>query len=392
MSTDSEENFLAPFDAFLASLDKHNEGEKLFMLAGLVELLRHTKSATDVFSIAELLASTNMAYVDWRRIPFSITKNLLSKGCHDDVQKLGVPVEHVPSVIRSGLLLFLDEYQADPTAEVSFDNLWANIKLVAETSFPPKPAVNPKLPVVAPEIFNPGLVRRVFEPVKFTPELAAELRMAVVKYRSSTPDGQRGPEVRGLASWHPDKRFDVLLETGEFLQVAHDDPNLSVSTAMTAPEDFKHLSPAVMLMFVAACDDLVGWGILDATQGDKIKAGSLGKIKGMHLRGTSDASDLQPLEHVFDTGREAARMGVTGATGPVGASIRIRVPASDMLVVLEASQDTYGPYSRSWLVQQATPEHKDVVVMRHEAPRHYSLRGVYLFPLQDRLVSLTIIF
>jgi hypothetical protein len=391
MSTDSEENFLAPFDAFLASLDKHDEGEKLFMLAGLTELLRHTKSATDVFSIAELLAS--LPYVDWPRIPFSITKTLLSRGCHDDVQKLGVPAEHVPSVIRSGFLLFFDEFQSDPTATVSFDNLWENIKLVAETSFPPKPAANPKLPVAAPEIFNSGLLRRVFEPVKFTPELAEQLRLTVVKYRSLAPSGQLGPEVRGLAVRQPDKRFDVFLETGEFLQVPSDVPNHLVFS--TAPEDFKHLSPAVMLMLVAACDDLVGWGILDAAQGDKIKAGSLGKIKGVHLRGTSDASDLQPLEHVFDVGREAARMGVTGATGPVGASIRIRVPASGTMVVIEASQDTYGPYSRSWLAQCQTPaqfEHKDVVLMRHEAPRHYSLRGVYLFPLQDRLVSLTIIF
>ena len=111
----------------------------------------------------------------------------------------------------------------------------------------------------------------------------------------------------------------------------------------------------------------------------------------MHFCGVANVDDFKPLEHVFDTGREAARMGVTGATGPVGASVRFLVPATDTAVVLEAQHDAYGPYSTARLIE-AGPHGKDVVIMRHEAPRHYSLRGVYLFPLQDRLISLTAIF
>jgi hypothetical protein len=392
MSTNSENNFfLNAFDAFLSSLDKHDEEEKLFMLAGLTELMRHTKGGGDVLSAATLLVS--LSHVNWAQIPFSITKNLLSKGCHDDVQKLGVPPAHVATVIRSGFLLFLDEMQADPTADVSYDKLWASIKFVAELSFPPKPKAsppNPKLPVVAPEIFSPGLVRRVFEPVKFTPELAEQLGLQVVRYRSEMPGGKLGPEVRGLAAWEGKTTFDVFLETGEFLQVAADNPQLVVSTAA---EDFKHISPAVMLMIVAACDDLVGWGVLSKEHGEKIKAGGLGKIKGLHFKGTTDAEDFGVLEHVFDIRRAEARMVASGATGPVGASVRIPVPSHDgHTVVVEASQDAHGPYSHARLVQSQGFEHKDVVVMRHEAPRHYSLRGVYLFPLQDRLISLTVIF
>lgn len=391
MSTNNEENFLAPFDAFLTGLDKHDEEEKLFILAGLIELLRHTKSATDVFHIAELLVALMQRYPDWSRIPFSITKTLLSKGCRDDVQKLGVPAEHVTTVLRTGFLLFLDEFQADQTADISYDNLWANIKLVAETSFPPtqkEPPPNPKLPVVSPEIFNPRLVRRVFTAVKFTPELAEQLRLHVVTYRAPVSDGRLGPATRGLAV-QANSHFNVFLETGEFLAVGRDYEHIKISTA---PEDFKNLNPTALLVLVAAAAELEEFAVLDSDQLEAIRGGKLGKICVPHLRGVADVDDLTPLEHVFDIGRSAARIGSTGATGPTGAVVRFPIPAAgNKAVVIEAQQDAFGPYSTARLVA-AGADGKDTVLLRHEAPRHYSLRGVYLFPLQDCLVSLTAIF
>lgn len=387
MSTNSEDNFLTHFDTFLAGLDKHDEQEKLFMLAGLVELLRHTKSATDVMYMAELLVS--LQYIDWSRIPFSITRTVLTTGCHDDVKRLGVPEELIPTTIRSGLLLFLDEIQADPSKPATYELLQSNIRLAAESLLPPEePPANPKLPAAKVEVFNPRLVRRVFTPAKFTPELAEQLRLQLVTYRGVMSDKKLGPALRGVATSN-DGGFNVFLESGEFVQVSTEYEHLHVSTA---PEDFKHINPAVLLLLTAAVVELEAFSVLDADQAEQIKAGSLGKLHATHFRGVTDADDLFPLEHVFDIGREAVRMGVTGATGPVGASVRFPVPATENLaVVLEAQQDTYGPYSHARLVEIGA-DGKDVVLMRHETPRHYSLRGVYLFPLQDRLVSLTAIF
>lgn len=388
MSTNSEDNFAAPFDAFLAGLDKHDEEEKLFMLSGLIELLRHTKSATDIMYMAELLVS--LQYVDWSRIPFSVTKNLLSRSCHDDVRALGVPDASVASILQSALLLFLEELQAEPEEKCTFDDLWAYVKLAAEINFPQKPKeppLNPKSPASTPEIFNSRLVRRVFEPAKFTPELTEKLRLLLVTYRGEMAGGKLSPEARGIAV-AADGHFNVFLETGEFLEVPKDYTHLKISTA---PEDFKNLSPSVLLTLVAIAPELGEFSVLDAEQVEAIAAGKLGKIRGTHFRGVADVDDITPLEHVFDIGREAGRIGVTGATCPVGAIVRFPVPASNKVVVLEAQQDSFGPYSTARLVEVGA-NGNDTVLMRHEAPRHHSLRGVYLFPLQDCLVSLSAIF
>ena len=124
-------------------------------------------------------------------------------------------------------------------------------------------------------------------------------------------------------------------------------------------------------------------------QAEAIRSGKLGKFFKMHFLGVCDADDLRPLEHVFDIGREAIRMGVTGATGPVGAMVRFPVPNMDVEVVIEAQQDTAGPYCVARLCRSDKHANKDVVLMRHETPRLQSVRGVYLFPLQDCVVSLT---
>jgi hypothetical protein len=389
MSNNTEEDFLTPFNKLITGLDKHDQGEKLFLLSGLVELLRHTKSATDILYMAELLAA--IPYVDIPRVPFSFTKTLLSDKYRQLVKKTGVPDALVPEVLQMSLLLFLDELNSsapDVPDEARLQELvTGTAELMAESVRPEEPTENPKLPVVSPEVFNARLVRRVFEPVSFTPDVAAQLGLQLVTYRGMMPDGKLGPTLRGL-SLPMETQHNVFFETGEFISVPADYEHLAVSTA---PEDFKNLNPAVMLAVTAAAEELDRFSLLTPEQLAMIKAGKLGKLHALHWFGVTDVDDIKPLEHVFDMGREAVRMGVTGATGPVGATVRFPVPATDMTVILDAQQDTYGPYSTARLVQTG-PDGKDVVLMRHEVPRHYSLRGVYLFPLQDRLVSLTCIF
>jgi hypothetical protein len=111
MSTE-DEDFQQSFVRLNEDLDNYTGREKLFLLAGLIELLRHTKSPVDAFSIAKFLVTVKQT--DWARIPFSITKAVLGAGAVSDAKALGVPEQHVPSVLQSGLMLFLDELNADP--------------------------------------------------------------------------------------------------------------------------------------------------------------------------------------------------------------------------------------------------------------------------------------
>lgn len=390
MSNNTEEDdFLTPFNKLITGLDKHDPGEKLFLLSGLVELLRHTKSATDILYMAELLAA--IPYVDIPRVPFSFTKTLLSEKYRQLVKKTGVPDALVPEVLQMSLLLFLEELHTAAPDVPDETRLQAIVtgtaELIAESVSPEPPTENPKLPAVSPEVFNARLVRRVFEPVSFTPDVASQLGLQLVTYRGTMPDGKLGPTLRGL-SLPTETQHNVFFETGEFVSVPTDYEHIAVSTA---PEDFKNLNPAVMLAVTATAKELGQFSVLTPEQVTMLEDGKLGKLHAPHFRGVTDIDDIKPLEHVFDMGREAVRMGVTGATGPVGATVRFAVPATDLTVILDAQQDTYGPYSNARLVQTG-PDGKDVVLMRHEVPRHYSLRGVYLFPLQDRLVSLTCIF
>lgn len=382
------EDLTEPFGKFLNGLDHHNPKERLFLACGLVELLRHTRSATDLFSMMSLLETVQ--YIDWARIPFSLTKTLLSDKYHNMVRKAGVPEDLIPEVLQTALVLFVDKMWAMTPAAPTEAMLQEVVEAVAASTvetIKPEPEANPKLPVVSPEIFNARLVRRVFEPEAFTADVAAALRLDVVTYRGVLPNKSCGPMVRGVA-FQNDQHYSVLLETGEYLEVPLDYEHIVVSSA---PEDFKHLHVSLLLALTAAAEPLEAFALIDPDQSAILKGGKLGKFLKPHFLGVADADDFRPLEHVFDIGREAGSIGVTGATSPTGAIVRFPVPATDMVVVIEAQQDSLGPYSMARLVK-TTPDEKDVVLMRLETPRHYSLRGVYLFPLPDCLVSLTSIY
>lgn len=232
------------------------------------------------------------------------------------------------------------------------------------------------------------MAKRVFEPAEFTEDTAKTLQAHVVLFRALTATGIAGPEVRGLAFENGTNQYFVLLETGEYLTVPKEYEHLTLTNDAN---DYKNLFPTSLLAVVAIADELEKYAVITDAQHEFIQAGGLGKLTRPHFRGVTDVTDIAPLEHVFDIGREAAKMGATGATGPVGATVRFPVPGTEMVVVLEASQDALGPYSTARLVRQDSAGN-EVVVMRHETPRLYSLRGVYLFPLPDRLISLTAIF
>lgn len=113
----SENNIAQSFDELVKNIDDHTPTDRLLLTAGLVELLRHTKSPTAPAAMAQALLETSS--VRWSEIPFSITKTLMSDLYRRAVVSAGVPAPLVPEILLTALLIFLDSIaDNEPTEEL----------------------------------------------------------------------------------------------------------------------------------------------------------------------------------------------------------------------------------------------------------------------------------
>lgn len=382
----NDENHLTgPFDSFLDNISDCTSSEKLFFTAGIVELLRHAKSNKVGLAMAELLAS--LPETDWHSVPFSFTKTLLADKTKADVSQCGIPAAMVSDVLLTGFMAFLGRMQAGekPTEAL----LQAAVKDVATevAALYKQPAVVPKKKE-PPELFNHWLVKRVFSPEEITDDVLTKLDAKLVYFSAPLGGGLVGPEIRGVAFDNGTNQYFILLESGEFVKVPKTYEHMRlVNRNVLAPD----MPTALFLALSIIAEQLEIYAVISKPQFEYIAAGSLGKTLKPIVQAVAAVEDIAALEHVFDTDQECARLGGAGATGPTGATVRFPIPETDLCVVLAANQDAHGPYSTARLVRE-NETGTDVVLMRHETPRLYSLRGVYLFPLKDRLISLTVIF
>jgi hypothetical protein len=368
------------FDSFIDNLAGHETPDKLFFTAGIVELLRHSKSSKTGFALAELLAS--LPAVEWSRIPFSITKTILSDKYKKMVRQLGVPEELVTAVLLTGLCDFLAHIEEQPPTEDLLQILVCEIaRANAEKpalSDAPKPS----------ELFNHWMVKRVFDPAEIDDDTLTKIDAELVYFSAALANGHMGPDIRGLAFDNGTNQYFVLLESGEFVVVPKDYEHIRIVTKDVL---FPDAPTALFLSACVAAQQLEMHAVISKPQEEFVAAGNLGKPLKPLVPAVASVEDIAALERVFDIGRESARLGITGATGPVGAIVRFPIPETDLIVVLDANQDSLGPYSTARLVR-VNETGTETVLMRHETPRLYSLRGVYLFPLKDQLISLTVMF
>lgn len=376
----TEKTALTCFDDFLNAIAAETEPkERLFFAAGIIELLRRTKNQQTVLAMAQLLAE--LPEVNWAAIPFSVTQAVLGSTYHDVIRAEGIHEQDVPAVLRSALTCFLDFVQGG--AELSPDVFKAIVISVAADMAKPKQKATHK---IAPEIFNERLVARSFTPEKITEQTLSSFGASLVTFRGELPGSKLGPDIRGLAFDTGVTPSPILLETGEIVKVP---PNaLNVANA-TTPEDFKNIPTSLLVSVSLASVHLYMAGVLTKEQETFLNSGGLGKpVQAIHTVVVS-VEDLQPLEHVFDKGRDSLSMGVTG---PSGATVRFPVPDTDMAVVIDARHSANGPYSVSRLVR-TNADGDDTIIMRHDTPRLFTAKGVYIFPTKDSgLVSLTAIF
>lgn len=374
----STKNAIDCFQDFLANITSTEPAAKdrLFLAAGLLELMRRVKNNDTLLAVAKLFAE--LPEVNWSRIPFSVTQTFLDVPIRKKLDARGVDEKDMPTVLLTALSLFVAFVQND--VELSESVIDDILTAAVDDFLAAKPKSKPK----TPELFTDALTTRVFAPAKVTNESLQAVDAQAVYFQGSLANGKLGPQVRGLLFEDATgTRAHVILETGEYVQTKPKTLNMS---SIIDADEIKNLPATLLLAANLSSVNLFMMGALNKEQESAIHSGCFGKLTAPSRNVTVSEQDLQPLEHVF------LDRGVVGATGPVGASVRFPVPDTDMFVVVSATQSAAGPYGISKLVR-VDENGDDVVLMRYDTPRLMTTKGVYIFPTKDSgFVSLTTIF
>lgn len=324
----------------IKSIHTEDHQKKVFVIAAAVELLRRVK-LLDKNGVAALVNFySKVADVPWEKIQFSFThavsgraKEVISQYAHESLD-----ADKIMLILMKAIAVFTDvlaEMPDEATQEI-FDAVVAEL---ADNHM----SLTPEIPT-APPVFHAGMIEKIFKQTPPTDELLASTKMRHVLFT-----GQHGVRCTGLLHENTDSNW-IILDTGEVLY--------DIDVSRTEPEDSAKVSPLLACYF----SHFMAW----------LTLGSL------TVETDFITVNLQTLVDVFDMAREAARIGATGATGPVGAVVRF--PLRDMDIVFEASADTNGPYATAKLVKG------DTALMRLDRPRENTPVGVYMFPLPDRVI------
>lgn len=363
----------------------------LDVLSNLFDLLARAKLTGEknaLIAIANFIAAT--ADVPWHELDFDVSE-AVHKTAEETAKQYGASTDAAPGVVLNALAALTDLLvdgavvaDSDPRAADIFDAVVAEF---AEKST--APVITGAAPVstgaeqkkdLPAEIYTPKLMQRVFKPEPFSQALASKLQMALVHYT-----GTQGNTLRALAFEEPNKTETqfLILETGECLAVNKD----KLSFAMIDDESYAEVPAALLAFVVAAVAELEMCDLIRSETARAIEAGALGQFTTDICTVNIAADDLKPLLHVIDTASNDGSIGVTGATGPVGAMVRFPVPnVPELFVVLEAQVGATGPYVVARLVDISAGAER--VLMRLDQPRHDAAKGLYFFPHAKQAIVL----
>jgi len=367
----------------IKQLNGKNSYDKLFMLACTIELLRRAQQI-DPKNVRALVDFMSRVYdVPWKDIPFSLTQKTLVGGAPIAVE-YGAKAEHVNDILMEALASFSDiveNVNENHDAEAIFS---AVIAEATEASNAP-PVVVP--PPQAAEIFNRNMLSRIFKPVELTPKVLEQIGAEPVLFKGGLTPSRRGPTMRGFAFDSGVMQWHIILESGEFIQRPKNDP--AVMLGYTAIYD----DPSIELLTYTAliAQQLEWYGVLGKSQAEFIKGNGLGEFTTPVLRDFVAKENAVLLENVIDIDRESLTLSTLGATGAVGASVRYAVPDTSCDIVIDATPSTNGPYVTARLVERQTAG-LEKVLMRLDYPRQFSARGVYVFPVANLPISLSVIY
>lgn len=259
---------------------------------------------------------------------------------------------------------FATAYDEDP-ASATPELLVALVQELLPTQ-PPAP-----LRLEPPAVFTETLLAACFRSAALSSESCQKLGVQPVLFR-----GLNGAQVRGLSlAMHlaiPPEERPVLLETGE-LALPYDPSAVVWLDEATALADI----PASVLAYLHIGGPMFEKFSWVTAEIRSLKAAKkLGQFTvPVDLRWLSE-TEAQLCASVVDAGHEAAKIGVTGATGAAGAVVN--VPVDDELTArIEVNVAATGPYAVAQLLRAGAP------VLRLDRPRENSFRGLYLFPVLD---------
>ena len=163
------------FEEFLQYLrGEPTAKDRLFLAAGLLELMRRSTSSDTLFAMAQFLASVP-AEIKWSRIPFSLTQVLLGQKMKQKLAAAGISDQDMPQVLLAALLLFLAFVESD------LDLVEDHLFLCAEDAAAEFLAAQRRPPETrGPELFTDSLVSRVFKTKPLTEATLTTLQAAAV--------------------------------------------------------------------------------------------------------------------------------------------------------------------------------------------------------------------
>lgn len=235
----------------------------------------------------------------------------------------------------------------------------------------------PEEPKPAPEIFQPQMLARVFDSKVVSDDDLRKLDARFVLYRHVYATGKISHQLRGLAFVGENDQLSIVLESGEFVEVAKDYQHL-VSLSVSDG----HVVPSTLLAYTYwLSKDLVDRKLISLLVFDAIETQQqLGTTVCVTTKSRLSDSAAEVVQEAIDNPQR-----VSNTAAPDG--LRVRAQIGDRVVILYATSAPVG----TQIFASVLDEQTDQVLMRLDYPRTFSVRGVYLFPLVENPVFLTVL-
>lgn len=224
-------------------------------------------------------------------------------------------------------------------------------------------------PSKTPELLQRNTVLQVFEPRNWDDKL--EPALSVVLFRGELRRGGLGPELYGIAYTLRDTEH-VVLETGEYV-------TLPVGALQLAKADDLTKIPPYLL----ACAALFFPRLSEALAGDTILPERFGAFTQLSISKAVKLADIKSID-------DAMAHNIFGPTGPLtmAAAFSVNDANFDNEISLTVHECANEPRILSQLNRQTAV---GLQVLMRLPPREFSAQGVYLFPLQNAALSITVL-
>jgi len=305
-----------------------------------------------VYHLASFL--TACGNIKWDALTFDLSAHLVA----GDVDP------HATYLQALGVFLNVLAEYPDYATETTFNEL---LKSLAEHE-DPKPA---------PEIFQPQMLARVFDSKVLSDDDLRKLDARFVLYRHVYATGKISHQLRGLAFVGENDQLSIVLESGEFVEVAKDYPHLATLNVRDG-----HVVPSTLLAYTYwLAKDLVDRKLISLPVFDAIETrqqfGAPTRVTEMVRR---PVNELVGLHDAIDSPQDASNT----AAEP---GLVIPVQIGERVILLHAKPAETGMQMFASVFDEKTEQ----VLMRLDYPRTFSVRGVYLFPLVENPVFLTVL-